>query len=207
MDVFKHMKLEHALLLATRGGVRVSAFSTFWAMENAPSGVADPFEGRTLGLLDGSIHPEGYEKQRQWLRDAGVPGANDGSAWYEGCKVVSRAKDVYVLSLTLDRTPGLFDGYDTVVGFSNIGDLGFRLQSAAPEHLSNGRFAEVSYKPVEYPFLSGGLQSASPFVKTQKFAWQREVRLIWDPVGPIAPYLDIECSELARLFDLTVPSR
>lgn len=222
--VYKHMRREHAELLLS-GAIRISALSYFHDIEGVPDGIADQLEGQTRSDLDG-IYPGpgpnilfvgerpgdsfdfvgyggaaaemGGQHIKRAIGDAmGVDFSRANLHIAGGNTYIDRCPTAYILSLSFCGDLGMFGAdYDAVVEVDNAEELTQAIVEAARPKISSATFDAVRYiRRTNHG--AEGLLRADPFAKPLELDWQREGRAVFQPTGPIQPYLDVKSDRIA----------
>lgn len=114
-----------------------------------------------------------------------------------------RCPPLYIYSMTYSSTPGIFDcpeqgqKYDAVVKIPDWRRLAKAIVLSAPESLARVHGASVIYEPRIVHASQGNLDN-SPFRKNTSFAWQKEVRLVFEPRGEMKKHIFVEGKRIKK---------
>jgi len=194
---------ENAAEFVRQGKIRLRRLSAFRKIEDQPTGIHDPMEGRIQLvakdlLIKGDSDPNLRSKI---LEHFGVKGVED--IYLDHTHLIGQTIDYWVLCLTC-HPKSFWPDRPYVWRISDMRRALNVLIDAAPIDLRRGRMGSVRYEPRVGDLATDHHMRPHPLVKGPRFAWQKEERAFFDPGRETASdILDIDCPEIIKFGSVT----
>jgi hypothetical protein len=204
MDVlYKYLDADGLADLVDNGRIRIGTLRTY-RNSGAGPGVNDDKEGRRIIVLDSHEDARAEASRARMDQRPRVHGDVFVEPHRSGEVVVEeRSPDLYMFSASLCCDRALMDRlqHDACVRINDpsrfFAELSVRMKDAA-RFLG---FREVIYEDARNP--KRGLSTIPPaFFKAIEYAYQAEVRAVWEPWSESIEPVVVTCPEAARLCEL-----
>ena len=205
MQAWKRMERRWAIALVQHGDIRIAPLTYYRNLERDSHGIADPMEGRAIGLLQGSFSSAADISRLNRLGSAfRIEGGGsvitfDGSAYFPA----SRNDLVFCLSGRADA-PAFDPAYDTTVACLDLEAVASLLTRKFPDELGNAECGEVIYATRKWDVRTEEPLDSDPFRKepAEKFIRQEERRIAWPNKRSVMSPVDLNCEELTSYFKI-----
>ncbi|MER9278706.1 hypothetical protein [Mesorhizobium sp. M0522] len=199
------MAANFAKQLVEEGRLRLGSAGFYHNIDNAPEGVADDAELCAIGVHI-PIHLPAFEgvpfRIRLWEMGIIADYGFQTELNLVGCKFISEHAPRYLMCLTTDPTPGLFGKeYDTVLRISDVYGFAAAIAKSDPKNIGRFSVGAVRYGAREYDIFGSEPLTPDPFAKKAEFAWQKELRIVFEPSGKMQNFLSVESSDVRNFVD------
>lgn len=190
--------------------IKVGTYSHFRAAEQVAEtqwGRGDPTEGLAIskpGPIVGD-YASFTEDQRRALRSAGIIATGGKNLRVINNRHTISLPDGYIFCCSTEPDFARAASKGEVV-FEIVALRAFAsaLSEARPDVLRGFRVRRLSYSPRVVDTLTAPIPRPDPFIKDTQWAFEKEVRVAWDPAekgAPIEPFIILDCpaaSEFVR---------
>lgn len=174
--VYKYVDAEHAHFLEA-GNLKIGSLRSYGLLE---SGRADDEEGTaTMHLNEAAPILPGSDIARRLLASGAIDVRGPiGGAF--NVRVIMRCEDLYCLCFSLSSEAPDNGREQAVFEVTDLRTVIERLSIVHPQ-LGSWFPGNVSYESRHADFRASHVLPPNPFTKSERFAWEREARVIWKP--------------------------
>ena len=176
---YKYVALRDADVVA-RGSVKLGALDHYRAQEGERG---DLLEGRVETRVRDFWQPaEVTPLEVERLRHVGIDVEGSTGVRVVNATVITDLSPLYIYCCSAEPDFDYARRNDLAIfEIPHLGRIGAEITSAASSALESLLIGSVHYSPRSIDPFTANPVRPNPFVKDNKFAWEREIRLVWQP--------------------------